>query len=190
MEEDVPSTPGSGGVAPTEAGPGPLSSDPRGVALELLRIGMGVIWSLNLLFVIDPSNRFFPTFQSVALSFAPTSLGGPGVADFVASHSTVFAWMVAVLTAYLAVALVLGLTTRLACVVGIAASVAFLVTQFASTFGVPGGTDVGPHPLYILVYGILLIGHAGRYVSLDRRLAAVAGQRFPRLVRWLLSHGT
>ncbi len=62
---------------------------------------MGLVWALNMIFILAPSNHFFPTFQSVALSFAPTSLGGPAVADFVAAHWFVFAWITAVLTGYL-----------------------------------------------------------------------------------------
>jgi uncharacterized membrane protein YphA (DoxX/SURF4 family) len=148
-------------------------------------VGMGVIWALNMLFILDPANQFFSTFQATAISFAPTSLGGPGVADFVAAHALVFAWITAILTAYLAVAFLLGVTTRLACLVGGVASVVFLVTQFVSTFQAPGGTDVGPHPLYLLIYLILFVGGAGRYLSVDQRIARNGHARFPRLLRWL-----
>lgn len=146
---------------------------------------MGVIWGLNMVFVLEPSNQFFPTFRATAASFAPTSLGGPGVADFVAAHALVFAWVTAVLTAYLAVAFVLGLTTRLACLVGGVASLVFLATQFVSTFQVPGGTDVGPHPLYLLIYLILFVGGVGRYLSVDQRIVQRTRARFPRLSFWL-----
>ena len=146
---------------------------------------MGVVWALNMIFILDPANQFFPTFRSTAVSFAPTSLGGPGVADFVAAHALVFAWVTAILTAYLAVAFLLGVTTRLACLVGGVASVVFLVTQFVSTFQVPGGTDVGPHPLYLLIYLILFVGGAGRYLSVDQRIVKSARARFPRLSLWL-----
>lgn len=124
------------------------NSDPQGAAVELLRIGIGLVWALNLLVAIVPSNQFFPGFQSAASTFGPTTLGGPGFASFVASNPLFFAWAVAILTGYLAVAFLVGITTRLACVVGGLASVAFLLTQFASTFVVNGfGTDVGPHPI-------------------------------------------
>jgi uncharacterized membrane protein YphA (DoxX/SURF4 family) len=142
---------------------------------------MGLVWSLNLLFIVNPQNAYFSTFSATAQSFASTSLGGPGFAAFVAQNGTVFAWAIAVLTAYLAVAFLLGFSTRIACVVGAVASVFFLVTQVGSTFFFPGGTDVGPHPLYLLVYAVLLIGGAGGTLSVDRwlreRPASKAGER-------------
>ena len=159
--------------------------DPKGMSIDLLRVGMGLIWALNLIFVLDPDNRFFPTFQDTALSFAPTTLGGPAVASFVAANSLAFAWTFAVLTVYLAVAFLAGVTTRLACLVGAVASVGLLVTQFSSTFNAPGGTDVGPHPLYLLVYLILFVGPAGRYLALDHWVWATGRARFPRLSVWL-----
>ncbi len=155
------------------------------MSLDLLRVGLGLIWAVNLVFVADPSNQFFPTFHSVALSFAPTSLGGPAVATFVADHAALFAWLTAALTAYLAVALLLGLTTRLACIVGGVASVLLLLTQWLSTFLLPGGTDVGPHPLYLLIYLVLFAGGAGKYVAVDHWVWASGRARFPRLSRWL-----
>jgi uncharacterized membrane protein YphA (DoxX/SURF4 family) len=159
--------------------------DPEGVSIDLLRVGMGLVWALDLLFVVDPGNLFFPTFRATALSFGPTSLGGSGVAEFVGAHATAFAWIVAILTAYLAVAFLLGATTRLACLAGGAASVLFLLTQFTSTFETPGGTDVGPHPLYLLGYLILFVGGAGRYFAVDHWRWMTGRVRFPRLTRWL-----
>jgi uncharacterized membrane protein YphA (DoxX/SURF4 family) len=155
------------------------------MSIDLLRVGMGVVWILNMVFILAPANLFFPTFQDIALSFAPTSLGGPGVANFVAANATLFAWITALLTAYLAVAFVLGVTTRLVCIVGGAASIIFLATQFISTFQVPGGSNVGPHPLYLLIYLILFTGGAGKYVSVDHWIWATGRARFPRLSRWL-----
>ncbi len=160
-------------------------SDPKGMSIDLLRVGVGLVWVLNMIFIVDPANQFFPTFRETVLSFAPTSLGGPSVANFVAAHATAFAWMTALLTAYLAIAFVLGVTTRLACIVGGAASVIFLATQFLSTFQIPGGTDVGPHPLYLLIYLILFTGGAGKYVAVDHWIWATGRARFSRLSRWL-----
>jgi len=161
------------------------ASNPTGISIELLRVGIGLVWLLNLVFVLDPANQFFPTFRDTALSFAPTTLGGPGFANFVADHATFFAWVTALLTAYLALAFVAGFTTRLACVVGIIASAAFLFTQYLSTFQSPGGTDVGPHPLYLLVYLILLVGGGGRFLSVDAWIWARRKLRFPQLFRLL-----
>lgn len=137
------------------------------MSIDLLRVGIGLVWVLNITFIVDPSNEFFPTFHDVALSFAPTSLGGTGVADFVGAHATVFAWITAALTANLAAAFVLGVTTRFACLVGGVSSLLLLLTQWASTFAIPGGTDVGRHPLYLLIYLILFVGGAGKHVAVD-----------------------
>lgn len=159
--------------------------DRTGVAIDALRVGLGMVWSINLVFVVDPGNQFFRTFASTAISYAPQTLGGPAVAQFVAAHAAVFAWVTAILTGYLAVALLLGLTTRLACWVGALFSVALLLTQFVSTFGLPGGTSVGPHPLYLVMYVILVLGGAGRYFAVDRWVWATGRARFPRLSRWI-----
>lgn len=162
--------------------------DPKGMSIDLLRVGMGIIWALNLVFIVAPSNQYFRTFQSLASGFGPSTLGGPGLADFIASHSVFFAPLVAGVTAYLAVAFLLGLTTRLACLVGALASVAFLLTQFYATFTLNGmGTDVGPHPLYLLIYLILFTAGAGQYFALDRWMWASGKARLPRFSRWIAS---
>ena len=110
------------------------------------------------------------------------------MADFVAAHSVFFAWLLAGVTAYLSVALLLGFSTRLACLVGALASVAFLLTQFYATFNLNGMvTDVGPHPLYLLIYLILFTAGAGQYFAFDRWMWASGSARFPRLSRWIAS---
>jgi uncharacterized membrane protein YphA (DoxX/SURF4 family) len=159
-------------------------------AIEVLRVGIGVVWALNLLFVVDPSNQFFPTFSSTALSFAPSTLGGPALAQFAAAHAYLFAWLVAGITTYLAIAFLLGLTTRVATLVGAAFSAILLLTQFGSTFFFPGGTDVGPHPLYLLIYATLWIGGAGQTYALDAWFRArVRGAR-PASLRKMPSQAT
>jgi uncharacterized membrane protein YphA (DoxX/SURF4 family) len=154
------------------------------LAIELVRIGVGIVWALNFIFVIAPANDYFGNFGTTARSFAPTSLGGPALADFVAAHATFFAWLIAVVTAYLAVAFILGLTTRIACVVGGIFSAVLLGVQVGSTYVFPGGTDVGEHPLYLLIYLVLVVGGAGSYYSLDSRIpAALARRRLARVTR-------
>lgn len=160
-------------------------SDGKAISIDLLRLGVGLVWVVNMIFIVDPANQFFSTFQDVALSFAPTTLGGPGAANFAAAHATVFAWLTVGVTAYLALAFVLGITTRLACLVGSAASIAFLLTQYGSTFEIPGGTDVGAHPLYLVIYLVLFVGGAGKYLALDHRVWSTGPARFPRLTTWL-----
>ena len=153
--------------------------DRAAFTVEMLRVAMGIIWSLDLLFVVDPANQFFPTFAASATSYAPTTLGSPVLATWVAANATIFSWVVALGTAYLAIAFLTGLTTRYAAVLGALGSLLLLITQWGSTFGMPGGTDVGPHPLYIAIDLILFLAPAGRYFSLD---AWGASLRAPRPV--------
>jgi hypothetical protein len=142
-----------------------------------LRLGIGAVWAINLIFIFDPQNAFFTSFSSTAGSYAPVSLGGAAFPNFVAAHPLVFSLLIGGITLYLAAAFLLGFTTRLACVVGAGFAIALLVSQFGATFNIPGGTDVGPMPLYLAAYLAMLAGHAERYFSLD---AAVAR----RGIRW------
>lgn len=161
--------------------PKPSTSWSSRHAIELLRIGLGAVWLVNFAFIVDPANGWWASFASVARSFAPTTLGGPGFAEYVAAHPQFFAWTIAIVTGYLAVALLLGFTTRLASFVGSFFSAILLATQFGSTFLFPGGTDVGEHPLYILVYAVLVVGGAGSTLSVDAWLRhALAARRLAR----------
>lgn len=162
--------------------------DPKGMSIDLLRVGIGAIWALNLIFILAPSNQYFPMFQSMAGGFGATTLGGPGFANFVASYPVIFAWTIALVTVYLAVAFLTGLTTRLACVTGAVASVAFLLSQWYQTFNLTGaGTDVGAHPLYLLIYVILFTAGAGQYFALDHWFWSSGHARLPRVSRWIAS---
>src|SRR5487761_265244 len=38
-------------------------SGAKGASIDLLRVGVGLIWVLNLIFIVDPANQFFSTFQ-------------------------------------------------------------------------------------------------------------------------------
>jgi len=144
-------------------------SDPhrKGRMIEVLRIGLGIVWFANFFFIVYPPNNYWGGFSGIARSFAPVSFGGPGFPDYVASHPLFFSWMVALVTAYLAFAFTLGLTTRIACFVGSCFSAVLFAIQVGTIFVFPGGTDVGEHPLYILISGVLLVGGAGQSLSLD-----------------------
>jgi uncharacterized membrane protein YphA (DoxX/SURF4 family) len=132
-----------------------------------LRIGIGLVWALNLMFIFDPQNGFFSGFSTTAAGYAPTSLGGTGFPQFVAAHPAVFSTLIAGVTLYLAVAFLTGTTTRLACVVGSIFALALLISQFGSTFVIPGGTDVGPMPLYVAAYVALFVGRSEQSFSVD-----------------------
>jgi hypothetical protein len=158
--------------------------------IELLRIGTGLVWLVNLIFIVDPANNYWGSFSATALSFAPTTVGGPGLAQYVSGHPLFFAWSIALITGYLTFSLIFGITTRLACFVGAFFSAVLLATQFGSTFLFPGGTDVGAHPLYILIYGVLVAGGAGRVFSVDVwvRTTLEARRRAPRPARGPIGH--
>ena len=135
--------------------------------IEVLRIGLGLVWVANFFFIVYLPNDYWGQFPGIARSFAPVSFGGPGFPDYVASHPLVFSWLVAGITGYLAVAFTLGLTTRIACFVGSFFSAVLFAIQVGTIFVFPGGTDVGEHPLFILITAILLVGGAGQSLSLD-----------------------
>jgi hypothetical protein len=159
---------GSGAPSPPIAGESTTGSTPiRHRMIEVLRIGLGVVWLANFFFIVYPPNHFFGNFSTVALSFAPVSFGGPAFPDYVAAHPLFFSWVVALTTGYLAIAFTFGLTTRLACFVGSCFSAGLFAIQVGTIFVFPGGTDVGEHPLFILICGILIAGGAGRSLSLD-----------------------
>ncbi len=157
---DVAEGAGSRGIAER-------ASPARSRMIEFLRIGLGLVWFANFLFIVYPPNDFFGNFANVALTFAPVSFGGAAFPDYVASHPLFFSWTVALVTGYLAFAFTLGLTTRIACFVGSFFSAVLFAIQVGTIFVFPGGTDVGEHPLYILISAILLVGGAGQSLSLD-----------------------
>lgn len=176
------------GPSRTGTGPAPASDSPAagptteaaggsgwhssGRMIELLRIGLGLVWFTNFFFIVYPPNNFFGDFSTIALTFAPVSFGGPGFPDYVAAHSLFFSWVIALTTGYLAVAFTFGLTTRIACFVGGFFSAVLFAIQIGSIFVFPGGTDVGEHPLFILISAVLLVGAAGSSLSLDEWVRA------------------
>jgi hypothetical protein len=144
---------------------------PERRAILALRIGLGMVWAANVVFIALPANEFFPSFSSAASGYGPSTVGGGGFAELVASQPMIFAGLIAALTIYLAVAFLTGFTVRLALLAGGLFNVALLLTQWGTTFFFPGGTDVGPQPLYLLLYVGLAVGDASRFYSIDARLA-------------------
>ena len=136
-----------------------IPSDRSAAAIIAVRWGLGGIWGFNLLYVVLPANQFFPTFSATVSSFDSESLGGAALPSLANAYPSFAAVGVAVLTGYLAIAFLLGVTTRAACIVGAAFSGLLLALQFGLVWNLPGPTDVGPHPLYLLAYLALLIGY-------------------------------
>jgi hypothetical protein len=129
-------------------------------ALASLRLGLGVIWALNLLYIVDPRNRFLTTFAPTVQTATSPVAGGPEFVAFVSAEPIAFALATAALTAFLAVAFLAGVAVRAACLAGGAFNAALLWLQLGSLLAVPGGTDVGPHPLYLVAYAALWIASA------------------------------
>ncbi|HZY69650.1 MAG TPA: hypothetical protein VFF67_01560 [Thermoplasmata archaeon] len=128
------------------------------------------MWALNLLFVVLPANDYFGSFAATARSFSAYAVGGPTLPDFVASGAELFAAIIATVTAYLAAAFLLGATTRPACLIGAVFNGLLLITQVGQVWTFPGGTDVGPQPLYLIAYAALLLGPPVGPPSVDHYL--------------------
>jgi hypothetical protein len=148
-------------------------------AIALLRLGLGSVWAANSLFVLDPANQFFSSFSGVAASFGASSVGGPGFAQFVSQQPLLFSGLIAAVTFSLAVAFLSDAGVRAACVVGAAFNVALLVTQWGQIATIPGGTDIGPQPLYLLAYAVVWVGYRSGDLSLATVLRAWLSRRRP-----------
>lgn len=147
----------------------------RGVAL--LRLGVGAAWLANAYFVLDPANQFFSSFSGVASSFGASTAGGPAVADFVAQNPFVFSILIAAVTVSLAIAFLSDVAVRTACLVGAAFNIALLVSQWGQVTTIPGGTDIGPQPLYLIAYGVLWVGYRPGDLSLATAVRNWASRR-------------
>jgi hypothetical protein len=137
------------------------------LAVGLLRLGLGLVWLANVVFVVDPANGFFSSFSSVAGSFGGATLGGPGFASFVAANPLVFSVLIAATTIGLAAAFLGDFLVRPACIAGLVFNLALFVTQWGQTAVIPGGTDVGPHPVYIVGYLALFVGYQPGVLSVS-----------------------
>jgi hypothetical protein len=175
--------PGAAPAPVPSAAPARLSPERRG--LLALRIGLGLVWAANFVFIAAPANQFFPTFAQSAGAFAPTTLGGLPLATWVSTQPVLFSGLIAALTGYLAVAFLTGFTMRLAVVLGAGFNLLLLLTQFGSTFFFPGGTDVGPQPLYLVLYAGLALGDASRSYSIDAWMARHLSGFPSNAFRWI-----
>ena len=137
-------------------------------AIELLRIALGGIWAVNLLFIVYPAADYWATFSTLVQSSVGGSSGAGTISGLVLDDPLLFAWAVAGVTVYLAVAFLLGIGTKIACVIGAVFSAALFGLGLGSTFAFPGGTDVGPHPVYLAAYAALYLGDAGTSFAVNR----------------------
>jgi len=161
------------------AAPSSASPDRSRTALALLRLGLGFVWLANVAFIVDPANDFFSSFANVAGSFGGSTLGGSEFASTVAAHPLVFSILIAGSTVGLAVCLLGDVWVRPACVVGAVFNLALLVTQWGQTVVIPGGTDVGPHPVYLVGYLALFVGYQPGVVSVAAAVRRALARKRP-----------
>lgn len=152
-----------------------------GVGFALLRIAFGIVWA------IDASFKWQPGFMAHIVSDLSGAMQGQPAAvqawigfwlDIVKLDPSLFAKLLAIAETSLAIALILGLFTNLACVGGMVLS--FFIWSTAEGLGGPYGpasTDVGTSIIYEFVYVAIMLSAAGRQLSVDKWLG-------PKLGRW------
>lgn len=155
----------------------------------ILRIIFGAIWSVDAFFKWQP--YFFANFASYLISGAE---GQPLLVqkwihlwiDLVGINPHFFAVLVALAETTLALGLVLGIFTRLACYGGIAFSL--VIWSTTEGFGGPyvaGSTDIGSAIIYVLVFAAFLIGQCWKVWSIDaliERNTKISGMIFNKIV--------
>jgi hypothetical protein len=151
--------------------------------MALLRLGIGAVWAANCFYILDPANRFFSSFSGVAASFGSSSAGGPGFANFVSQFPYVFSILIAASTFVLAFSFLSDVGVRVACVAGAVFNMALLVTQWGQLATIPGGTDIGPQPIYLMVYAVVWVGYHPGDLSLATTVRSwVARRRAERVL--------
>ncbi|MDE1970129.1 MAG: DoxX family protein [Patescibacteria group bacterium] len=140
----------------------------------ILRIVFGFIWAIDSFFKWQPD--FFRNFIDYLASGAEEQsvLVQKWVhlwISIIGINPHFFAVFVALAETALALSLVFGIFTRLACYGGITLS--FIIWSTAEGFGGPykaGSTDIGTAVIYILVFAALLISKSWEEWSMDKYL--------------------
>jgi uncharacterized membrane protein YphA (DoxX/SURF4 family) len=156
-------------------------------AVAVVRIVFGLIWA------VDAALKWLPTFAQSSFigTLQGARLGQPDVIaawiniwlNVLQSDPSLFAHVLAVVESLLAVCLLVGAFTNLACLVGGRLTLGLWTT--AEGFGGPyvaGGTDIGAGLIYVLVFAVLAISAAGSSWGLDAWLRPRLGR-----LRWLCS---
>jgi uncharacterized membrane protein YphA (DoxX/SURF4 family) len=163
--------------------PGDRAADRARTSVALLRVGLGLVWLANCVYILDPANVFFASFSGVAQSFGASSAGGPGLAELVSQYAFLFSILIAAVTVSLAVAFLSDVGVRAACVVGAAFNAALLLSQWGQIATIPGGTDIGPQPLYLIGYAVVFVGYrAGDFSLATAVRSGVARWRSHRML--------
>ncbi len=168
-----------------------LHTDPgaewRNRGAGLLRMAFGLVWAIDAQFKWRPDFiHNFAAYLTGAQAHQPYLVRAwiSLWVDVVRVDPVGFAYLVALSETALALALILGLFTDLACLGG--AALCLVIWSTAEGLGGPyvaGSTDIGTAIIYVFVFGFIFLTRAGLYYGLDRHLGARLG---PRLA-WLAS---
>lgn len=154
------------------AASGSRRSHPR--ALAAVRICFGIVW------LTDAAMKWSPQFtRNFVADISAEEPGQPGVVrawlrfwvSLLQHNGALFAHLLAVAETLLAIALILGAFTQLACVAG--GVLSLLIWSTAEAFGGPygaGSTDVGTSIVYVIAFALVAASGAGGWAALDRRL--------------------
>ena len=125
-------------------------------AIAILRIAFGFIWA------IDASFKWQPAFMNGVTSYLTKALDGqpPAVDAWItfwlrvmSINPHLFAYLVAITETCIALGLIFGAFTTLACSIGILLSLMIWSTAqgFGGPYG-PGSTDIGVSLVYVVVF--------------------------------------
>lgn len=158
----------------------------RGHGIGAVRIAFGLVWAIDAQFKWRSDFiHNFVSYLTGALNQQPVLVQhwiGLWV-NVVRIDPTAFAYVVALSETALALALIFGVLTDLACLGGIL--LCLVIWSTAEGLGGPyvaGSTDIGTAIIYVFVFVLLLLTRAGLYHGYDRRLAAKLGA-----LSWLAS---
>jgi thiosulfate dehydrogenase [quinone] large subunit len=158
----------------------------RAHGIGAVRIAFGMVWAIDAQFKWRSDFiHNFVGYLTGALSHQPPLVRhwiGLWI-NVVKVDPTAVAYVVAISETALAVALIFGIFTDLACLGG--ALLCLVIWSTAEGLGGPyvaGSTDIGTAIIYVFVFGLLFLTRAGLYHGYDRRLAGKLGS-----LSWLAS---
>lgn len=149
-------------------------------AIAVVRIVFGLVW------LIDAQFKWRPSFINDLATYLMGAMPGQPLAvkawigfwmNVVKINPELFAYFVASAETALAFALIFGVLSNLAYLGG--TLLAIIIWSTAEGFGGPyvaGSTDIGAAIIYVFVFALLYLTHAGLQFGLDRRLSVYLGR--------------
>jgi thiosulfate dehydrogenase [quinone] large subunit len=160
--------------------------DWRGHGIGTVRIVFGLVWAIDAQFKwrSDFVHGFVSYLTGALTNQPPLVQHWIGFwIDVAKVDPTIFAYVVALSETALAIALILGVLTDVACLGGVL--LCLVIWSTAEGLGGPyvaGSTDIGTAIIYVFVFVLLFLTRAGLYYGIDRRLAGTLGS-----LSWLAS---